>query len=114
MFPEEIIRELSAIVIIAATTPVTEIEDNLLKLEEGITMDDYFADSTCVKANIHYPVDWVLLRDATRTLIKAVKVIRKHGLKNRMDEPSDFINGMNKLCIKHDTYKGEKRWQKEK
>ena len=22
--------------------------------------------------NIHYPVDWVLLRDATRTLMKAV------------------------------------------
>ena len=112
MFPEEIIRELSAIVIIAATTPVTEIEDNLLKLEEGITMDDYFADSTCVKANIHYPVDWVLLRDATRTLIKAVKVIRKHGLKNRMDEPSDFINGMNKLCINMTHTKGRKDGKK--
>ena len=112
MFPEEIIRELSAIVIKAATTSVTELEDNLLKLEEGITLDEYFADSTCVKANIHYPVDWVLLRDATRTLIKAVKVIRKHGLKNRMDEPSDFINGMNKLCINMTHTKGRKDGKK--
>lgn len=90
MFPEEIIRELSAIVVIAATTPVTETKDNLLKLETAISLNEYFADSTCVKANIHYPVDWVLLRDATRTLVKAVKVIRKHGLKNRMDEPSSL------------------------
>jgi hypothetical protein len=27
-------------------------------------------------ANIHYPVDWVLLRDATQTLMKAVSLIR--------------------------------------
>ena len=112
MFPEEVIRELSAIVLKAATTTIIETEDNLLKLEESITMDDYFADSTCVKANIHYPVDWVLLRDATRTLIKAVKVIRKHGLKNRMDEPSDFINGMNKLCINMTHTKGRKDGKK--
>ncbi len=112
MFPEVIIRELSTIVLKAATTSVPETEDNQLKLEEGITMDDYFADSTCVKANIHYPVDWVLLRDATRTLIKAVKVIRKHGLKNRMNEPSDFINGMNKLCINMTHTKGRKDGKK--
>jgi len=112
MFPEEIIRELNTIVLKAATTPVTEIEENRLKLETAISLDEYFADSTCVKANIHYPVDWVLLRDATRTLIKAVKVIRKHGLKNRMDEPSDFINGMNKLCINMTHTKGRKDGKK--
>ena len=112
MFPEDIIRELSAIVVIAATTPITETEDNQLKLETAISLDEYFADSTCVKVNIHYPVDWVLLRDATRTLIKAVKVIRKHGLKNRMDEPSDFINDMNKLCINMTHTKGKKESKK--
>jgi hypothetical protein len=112
MFPEEIIRELNTIIIKAATTEVSETEDNLLKLEEGIDLDGYFADSTCVKANIHYPVDWVLLRDATRTLIKAVKVIRRHGLKNRMDDPSCFINDMNKLCINMTHTKGRKDGRK--
>ena len=41
----------------------------------------------------------MLLRDATRTLIKAVTLIRKHGLKNRMGEPSTFIRQINRLSI---------------
>ncbi|HET7099501.1 MAG TPA: hypothetical protein VFJ52_00005, partial [Terriglobia bacterium] len=54
---------------------------------------------TCVAANIHYPVDWVLLRDATRTLMKAVKLIREQGLKHRMEPPEKFISRINRLCI---------------
>ena len=34
----------------------------LLGREEAISLDEVFADCTCVKANIHFPVDWVLLR----------------------------------------------------
>lgn len=71
----------------------------LLYRETAIRFDELFADTTCVKANIHFPVDWVLLRDATRTLIKAIILIRKHGLKHRMSDPSTFIREMNKLCI---------------
>jgi len=57
-------------------------------------------DSTCIQANIHFPVDWVLLRDAVRTMMLAVKRIRKLYLKNRMFmELKDFISKMNKLCI---------------
>ncbi len=52
-----------------------------------------------MKANIHFPVDWVLLRDATRTLMKAVALIRKYGLKNRMNEPAEFIRDINRLSI---------------
>jgi hypothetical protein len=48
-------------------------------------------DTTCLKANIHHPVDWLLLRDGTRTLIKAIKLIRKHGLKHRMQNPDSFL-----------------------
>jgi hypothetical protein len=51
-------------------------------------------------ANIHYPVDWVLLRDATRTLMRSVRLIRDQGLKHRMEEPEAFISRINKLCIK--------------
>ena len=44
-------------------------------------------------------MDWVLLRDATRTLIKAIALIRDQGLKHRMGDPKKFLRDMNKLCI---------------
>ena len=57
-------------------------------------------DSTCLQANIHFPVDWVLLRDVSLTLLKAVKLIRKESLLHRMpDSPEQLIRAMNKLCI---------------
>jgi IS5 family transposase len=68
-------------------------------LVRPIDLDAYFLDTTCLKANIHFPVDWVLLRDGTRTLMKAVALIRKCGLKHRMREPAAFIKAMNRLCI---------------
>ena len=40
-------------------------------LPEPISFDDVYFDSTCLKADIHFPTDWVLLRDAARTLMKA-------------------------------------------
>ncbi|MDF7802138.1 hypothetical protein P4C99_21885, partial [Pontiellaceae bacterium B1224] len=71
----------------------------LLYRETALRFDAIFADSTCVKANIHYPVDWVLLRDATRTLIGAITHIRTTGLRHRISPPETFIREMNKLCI---------------
>ena len=71
----------------------------LLYRETALRFDEIFADSTCVKANIHFPVDWVLLRDATRTLVGAIVQIRKQGLRHRIGPPEKFINKMNKLCI---------------
>jgi hypothetical protein len=71
----------------------------LLYRETALRFDEVFADTTCVKANIHFPVDWVLFRDATRTLIKAILLIRSHGLRHRIRDPKYFITAMNKLCI---------------
>ena len=76
-----------------------QMSSKLLYREEALKMDQVFADTTCVKMNIHFPVDWLLLRDATRTLIKAIIVIREHGLKHRICTPEYFISKMNKLCI---------------
>ena len=70
-----------------------------LHLPETVDLESAFLDTTCLEANIHYPVDWVLLRDATRTLMKAVRLIRDQGLKHRMDEPESFITRINTLCI---------------
>ncbi len=71
----------------------------LLYRDTALKYDEIFADTTCVKANIHFPVDWVLLRDGVRTLISAIIVIRKHGLKHRISAPQQFTKKMNKLCM---------------
>ena len=68
-------------------------------LEKPLDVEEVFADTTCVEANIHFPVDWVLLRDAVRTLTKAVSLIRAQGLVNRMSSPAQFMRQMNQLCI---------------
>ena len=73
--------------------------EQLLYRETALRFDAIFADSTCVKANIHFPVDWVLLRDGARTLTKAIELIREHGLKHRIRPPRYFLREMNKLCI---------------
>ena len=70
-----------------------------LDLDQALDLNCCFLDTTCVEVNIHYPVDWVLLRDGTRTLMKAVSLIRQQGLKQRMEEPEVFISRVNKLCI---------------
>lgn len=70
-----------------------------MALEEALAMEVAYIDTTCLKANIHFPVDWILMRDAIRSLIKTITTIRRHGLKKRMPEPSSFIKEINFLCI---------------
>jgi len=69
-------------------------------LENPVDLTEGWLDPTCVKANIHYPTDWVLLRDGARTLTKAIELIRKRGLRARMPyAPDKFMSEMNKLTI---------------
>jgi len=68
-------------------------------LSQAISFKSVLMDSTCIKANIHFPVDWLLLRDGARSLIAAIKTIRAQGLKHRMIEPAALLKQMNKLCI---------------
>lgn len=70
-----------------------------LSLRDDLDLTTAFLDSTCVKLNIHYPTDWVLLRDAARTLLKATILIRRRGLKIRMREPREFSREMNALAM---------------
>lgn len=92
------------VALLAATHPQseqTETPATAFGLAETIRFDDLYFDSTCIKADIHFPIDWVLLRDAARTLMKATVLIRKHGLKQRMpQEPLDFLSDMHTLCMK--------------
>ena len=71
-----------------------------LDLAQPLDLENVYLDSTCLCAHIHYPVDWVLLRDATRTLMASVRLIRDQGLKHRMEEPETFVRRINGLCIK--------------
>ena len=97
IFSSEEITNLIQDCNIAAADP--DSTKNLLYSDTVLKFDEIFADTTCVKSNIHFPVDWVLLRDATRTLIRAITLIRDQGLKHRMGDPKKFLRDMNKLCI---------------
>ena len=66
---------------------------------EDIEAGDLYMDSTCVKAQMRYPVDWLLIRDGCRTMLKAMKLIRKSGVKCRMPKLSGFMTQLNGLCI---------------
>lgn len=70
-----------------------------LDLAAPLDLESAFLDSTCLAANIHYPVDWVLLRDATRTLMNSMALIRDQGLKHRMEAPETFLRRINTLSI---------------
>jgi hypothetical protein len=70
-----------------------------LGLKEALDLEAYFVDSTCLKANIHFPTDWVLLRDGVRTLMKATLLIRGAGLRGRMQPPEAFLGRMNRLSM---------------
>lgn len=97
--PEADMRKVIDTLLVAAESKDEE-GDQKLDLAEALNLESYFLDTTCVKLNMHFPVDWVLLRDAARTLMKATMLIRKRGLKVRMEEPEEFLKRMNQLCIK--------------
>lgn len=85
-----------------------------LELKKAVDLEDYFLDTTCLEANVHFPVDWVLLRDGTRTLMKAVTLIRQAGLKGRMEPPPQFLRRINRLSIEMTHSRRKSRGQKER
>jgi len=94
-------EEMQAIIgtLTNAAASVTDQGCSVIGLANAVELDFFWMDSTCIKANIHFPVDWVLLRDATRTLVKAIVLIRNHGIKHRMPAPEQFLSEMNKRCM---------------
>ncbi len=60
---------------------------------------DVFIDGTCVKARMHFPVDWILLKDCAWTVVKAILLARRHGMRHRIKPPEKFLSGLNALCM---------------
>jgi hypothetical protein len=93
-FEEVEIREL-----VKQLTLATQEKADGLGLASSLDLSTVLMDSTCVALDIHFPVDWVLLRDAVRTLTKAIECIRRHGLKCRIKAPSEFRTQMNRYSM---------------
>lgn len=86
--------------------------DNILNLDSPFNSEEIYLDATCLKANIHFPVDWLLLRDGMVSLLKSILVIRKHGLNHRMQSPEEFISKVNNLCIQMSNTRRQKESRK--
>lgn len=87
--PEVRRRAFESLLQDAASDPETydaELETvvNIIGFEMPTNLAEVWYDSTCHMPNIHFPVDWVQLGDCCRSLLKAVRCIRGHGIKNRM------------------------------
>jgi ferritin-like protein len=81
--------------------PVIAEAINLLGFEIPTNLVEVWYDGTCITPNIHFPVDWVQLGDCCRTLLKATKTIRKHGIKNRIPKGDidPLLSQLNQLLI---------------
>ena len=112
--PTEQLEEMIGGLLQSAMRSEAQSGNNVLKLAHQIELDTVWVDATCVKANIHFPVDWKLLGDATGTLMKATQLIREHGLKHRMEEPGVFQSRMNKMCIEMTHTRRKKDGKKER
>ncbi len=97
IFPASYLQEISSKLVLGmANSDISE----KLNLESPIKTDVIWSDSTCLMSKIHFPVDWVLLKDIIISLMTTIKTLRKHGLKNRLPKsPEEFINEINNLSM---------------
>ena len=97
LFSDEQLRELNTLLIQCVGSASSSVQ---LGLQSPQDLSVCLIDTTCLEANIHFPVDWLLLRDVSIMLLKAIKLVRKEGLLNRMTHlPEELSKSMNRLCI---------------
>lgn len=100
MASSEMLQQLVAHLNRVAATGAADCEEQPLSLETSVTLGVEYVDATVLKARVHHPVDWLLLRDAVRTLTLAISQARKYGIRSRLiKEPQAYLTAMNKLCI---------------
>lgn len=98
-YGEDVVRQLVQSLIAEASR-----KDGAICREGGlvtpISPDVLLMDSTCIELDIHFPTDWVLLRDAIKSLVRAIETIRRHGLFHRTPEPRSLVSRANKLSMR--------------
>lgn len=100
MVSPKVLQELIAHLNHAAALPAKASGDHMLGLETPVDLSVEYIDATALKARVHHPVDWLLLRDAVRTLTLAIVQVRERGILSRMPKaPQEYLCAMNKLCI---------------
>ena len=108
--PETVIKRLSDIILTASQDG----QYNPLNLEDPFEQLDILLDPTCIESNIHFPVDWVLLRDGSRTILKAIRCIRKKELLHRITDPDILLSKLNQKAIAIGRCKGRDSKRKRK
>jgi len=93
-------QDMEAVLEMLTRAVSSEVEARRIGLENSIELTTAWVDTTCVKAMVHFPTDWVLLRDAVRTIMKSIVTIRRHGLCRRMPEPESFLAAINAQAMK--------------
>ena len=111
--PEEEMREVINGLLRKAGAAISD-GKQVLDLEAPLDLSRMFLDTTCLKANIHFPVDWVLMRDGVKSLMQSVELVRSHGLKSRMCEPQEFITKINRLSMEMTHTRRKKNGNKER
>jgi hypothetical protein len=96
--PADLITRLNALLLRRAGA-VDQDERSVIGVEVPVDLSMAWIDATCAKLDIHYPADWTLLRDGTRSIMRAIQVIRAHGLKLRMPSPEAFVAAMNQYAM---------------
>ena len=100
MVSPEILQALVAHLNHGAALAVNVLGEHALGLQAPVDLGVEYIDATALKARVHYPVDWILLRDAVRTLTLAITQARKRGILSRMPKaPEAYLSAMNNLCI---------------
>ena len=90
--PAATMRPLIAPLILAAHQPARAAA---LALAPGRALETVWRDTTGWKTHIPFPVDWVLLGAAGRTLMTATRRMRAPGLQHRMASPERLRKAMN-------------------
>ncbi|MBA3707671.1 MAG: hypothetical protein H0W83_02480, partial [Planctomycetes bacterium] len=93
--PRDLLNQMN-VLLLKRSTSVDATGVSLLGLAAPVDLSVVWMDATCVPLDIHYPSDWSLLRDGTRSLMGTIQVIRSHGLKVRMPDPKSFVSTMNR------------------
>jgi hypothetical protein len=99
-FTTDQMKEVIEILLSSAADEKSKLNNKTDGLFMPIDSEIMLLDSTCMKLDIHFPTDWVLLRDCLKSIIQSIICIRKAGINYRMDDPNSFISNINKLSMK--------------